>query len=219
MSEKQREKAKKAQAQLQKTQKDEKKAQADNVALFAILVRFIENPLYEELIPSITELLTRSFPSRFILTIVAIIYPEAAQYLFATLGKHEEVEKYMHLHRYPENIPFDDRALHASIREWITLWLARSQTFLTHPEGSTVLKTRLLALLSPPHEEVAKKVLSQFFQSFLSLRNVTIGEKQADTYAEFILSEYKKSLREYMKGADMDLAIHSNLRAEDLFGL
>jgi hypothetical protein len=53
VSEKQKESYKKAQAQIQKSQKDEKKAKSDNDDLFAILLRFIQNPYYEELIPMI----------------------------------------------------------------------------------------------------------------------------------------------------------------------
>lgn len=52
-SEKQKESSKKAQAQLQKTQKDEKKAHQDNALLFQVLSRFLQNPYYESLVPSV----------------------------------------------------------------------------------------------------------------------------------------------------------------------
>jgi hypothetical protein len=81
VSEKQKESYKKAQVQIQKSQKDERKAKSDNDDLFAILLRFIQNPYYEELIPMIIELLQISTPSRLILIYIAILYPEAALYI------------------------------------------------------------------------------------------------------------------------------------------
>ena len=56
-SEKQRESSRKAQSQLQKTKKDEQKAKGDNDALFQILIHFIKNPYYEDLVPLVTSLL------------------------------------------------------------------------------------------------------------------------------------------------------------------
>ena len=91
-SEKQRESYKKAQAQIQKSQKDEKKAKGDNDQLFAILERFIQNPYYEELIPLVTTLLQRAVPSRYILTLIALFYPEATIHLLTAIGKHEDIE-------------------------------------------------------------------------------------------------------------------------------
>jgi hypothetical protein len=84
-SEKQREASKKAQSQLQKTQKDEKKAKGDNDILFQILSHFIKNPYYEELVPSVTKLLEIGFPSRYILGLVALVYPDAALHLFSVI--------------------------------------------------------------------------------------------------------------------------------------
>lgn len=86
-SEKQRESSRRAQAQLQKVQKDEKKAKADNEDLFRILSRFIQNPLYTELIPDVTILLQNNFPSRFLLFLIALVYPEASYYLLEKTGQ------------------------------------------------------------------------------------------------------------------------------------
>lgn len=80
-SEKQKESSKRAQSQLQKTKKDEQKAKGDNTILFYILTRFIQNPLYDELIPTVTILLESTYPSRFILCIISLIFPEAAQHV------------------------------------------------------------------------------------------------------------------------------------------
>ncbi len=58
-SEKQKDAYKKAQSQLQKTKKDEGKAQGDREVLFQILTRFIQNPYYEDFVPWITEILAK----------------------------------------------------------------------------------------------------------------------------------------------------------------
>jgi len=92
-SEKQRESYKKAQAQIQKTQKDEKKAKGDSNALFDILARFIQNPYYTELLPSVTELLALGIPARFVLILTAFLYPESSLYMLTALGKKM---KFMH---------------------------------------------------------------------------------------------------------------------------
>ena len=84
-SEKQKESYKKAQAQIQRAQKDEKKAKGDNDELFQILTRFIQNPYYESLVPRLTELLSIAFPSRPILGMLALIYPDAAYLVLSTI--------------------------------------------------------------------------------------------------------------------------------------
>ena len=107
-SEKQRESYKKAQAQIQKSQKDEKKAKGDNTDLFHILERFIQNPYYEELIPLITTLLGKSVPSRYIVSLISLFYPEATIHLLRTIGRHDDINLLLSLHHEAVRIDFDE---------------------------------------------------------------------------------------------------------------
>lgn len=217
MSDKQKEKAKKAQAQLQKTQKDEKKAQRDNDALFAILLRFIQNPLYEELIPVVSKLLEETFSSRYILSVISLFFGEAALYIANYLGRHDDLERYTHIHTYPNRVPFDDKTIDPSIREWITLWLSDTERFLAHQESSTILHQKLLTLISGPKRVFAREALSMFFIFFLHLRNVEIDTKKATVYAEYILSVQENSLKKFLEHADGDLKASREIESSMLF--
>ena len=121
-SEKQKESSRRAQVQLQKVQKDEKKAKADNEDLFHILSKFIQNPLYTNLVPDITVLLQNNFPSRYLLFLIALVYPEASYYLLEKTGQNQYKPYVLSLARYPEPTPFSD-SVHTPLRDWVTVWL------------------------------------------------------------------------------------------------
>lgn len=204
-SEKQRESAKKAQSQLQKTQKDEKKAKSDNDDLFLILSKFIQNPLYEELIPSIALLLEKGVPSRFILVITALIYPEATLHVFVKIWKHEEIKKMKHIHRYETMIPFHEKDLDISIRDWISFWMVFSKEFLIQDSGSTILDMKLIDILSTKDRHIIRQTFWVFFQFFFREKNVDIPYNKADTYGEFIVWEFEKEIVRKLETSDVDL--------------
>ncbi len=61
-----------------------------------------------------------------------------------------------------------------------------------------------------------KKAIGFFFLS----RNINISEKVTESYAEFILKEYIKNVKNLLTGADIDLLTSTNvpLDASTLFG-
>lgn len=218
-SEKQKESSRKAQSQLQKTQKDEKKAKQDNDDLFLILSKFIKNPLYEELIPSVVLLLQNSYPSRFILITIALIYPEASHYLFLKLGKNIQTDIYTKIHHYDQVHEFHDDHLDTSIRDWVTLWMTSAQEFLSQNDSSVILHQKMLDLFSSPMRSIAEKSVSVFFSFFLHRSNVTIEPKKSETYALFIISEYEKVIRTFIDTADEELKKPSTINTNDFFGM
>ena len=218
-SEKQKESSKRAQSQLQKTKKDEQKAKWDNTTLFYILARFIQNPLYDDLIPIVTALLESTYPSRFILCIIALVSPEAAEHLLGATGRGGEREKFLRLHHYSEKTPFHNDAMHPSIRDWVSLWMTSSQEFLTSSEGSVVLQQKLMTLFSGEKRSLAHEALMLFFSFFLDMRNVSIEKGKAETYAEFISSEYEKSVKKSLTTADKELRLEPTIDASSLFGV
>lgn len=218
-SEKQREASKKAQSQLQKTQKDEKKAQGEDTALFQILIHFIKNPYYEELIPSVTWLLEIGYPSRYILALVALVYPDAALYLFQTVGSHAQAMKITELHRHEESIPFDEGTLHPTLREWISNWVNATEKFLCVPERSIIVSQKFYTLLSGKENELAIQASEYFFRFFFSSRNIVIPQRQAYQYARFITDLIMKSVETSLEWADQDLRKSLQFSEKDLFGI
>ena len=218
-SEKQKESSRRAQAQLQKTQKDEKKAKGDNDDLFLLLSRFIQNPLYEELIPSVVSLLQGGYPSRFILVIISLVFPEAAYYLMNKIGKTLPDTSYIHMHKYASVYIFHNENLHPSIRDWVTLWMTSAQDFLSHPESSIVLDQKTLSLFSSPSRANAEEGVRIFFVFFLASRNVSIQSTVAQSYAQYIITEYEKVIQKYLESADSDLRAQSSVDVKTLFGM
>lgn len=216
-SEKQKESAKKAYSQLQKTQKDEKKAKGDNDQLFILLTKFIQNPLYEELVPDITKLLELAFPSRFILTIVSLVYPDAADYIFRKTNDHQNFSNILHLHVYEKVIDFDEDTIHESIRTWISLWMNVSQKFLLQEDASIILHKKLIDIISTNNRQVANEVFRNFFVFFFERRNVQIDQNRAQLYSSFIISEFEKGIKKILENSDKDLTSTTQLDSNTLF--
>lgn len=216
-SEKQRESAKKAQSQLQKTQKDEKKARSDNNDLFFILTKFIQNPLYEELIPGVVLLLEKGVTSRFILTVTALLYPESALYILTKIGKHHEIQKMMNIYKYPEKTIFHEQNLDMSIRDWISFWMMFSKEFLLQESGSVILDVKLIDILSTIDRQKIRQVLWLFFHFFFEEKNVNIQHSKSETYAEFIISEFEKEIQKKLLIVDPNLKNSQSIDADMLF--
>lgn len=218
-SEKQREASKKAQSQLQKTQKDEKKAKVDNDVLFQILSHFIKNPYYEELVPFVTRLLEIGFPSRYILGLVALVYPDAALHLFTAIWHHDKAMKITSLHRYSEMTDFHEQDIHASLREWVSLWINALEKYITFADASVVTSQKLVILLSDTHSQNAIGSAERFFRFFFVSRNVNISEKQSLQYARFITDTLIQILSKNLLLADEDLKKLDTISENDLFGI
>lgn len=216
-SEKQKESAKKAQSQLQKTKKDEQKAKWDNDALFHILIHFIKNPYYEELVPVVTELLQEGYPSRYILSLVALVYPDAALYLFQAVGSPHSAMKITNLHRYIEPTVFHEDEIHQSLRDWISMWINAVEKFLNLPDRSIVLSQKFLLLITLDSPEIAILASERFFRFFFTSRNLLLPEKQALQYARFITDLIHNAAKKSLEWADIDLTRTEKLDEKDLF--
>lgn len=199
-SEKQKESYKKAQAQIQRSQKDEKKAKWDNEQLFHILERFIQNPYYEDLIPLVTDLLARSVPSRYILSMIGLFYPEAAIHILTAIGRQEDIRLLLSLYREESVRDFDESSLHPSIRTWMSVWVQSSQLYITHPEMSIILQDKLVHILSDDVSLVSSLAdgLLFFFQS----RNLRADKRMMMRYAEHIVNEHVMSLKKSLSLSD-----------------
>lgn len=151
--------------------------------------------------------------------IIALVFPEATYFIFDKLGKKTSTDIYTHLHRYADTHAFHDEDIHPSIREWITLWMTRTQEYISQNDNSVILGQKTKNLLTSDARTYAQECIKIFFVFFLSSRNVIIPVGKANLYAEFILSEYEKALHAFLKGSDTDLTTESKINTSDLFGL
>jgi hypothetical protein len=223
-SEKQRESYKKAQAQIQKTQKDEKKAKGDSDALFAILARFIQNPYYAELLPSVTELLALGLPARFVLILTAFLYPESSLYMLTALGKKEEIHTLLDIHKNHEFVVFEEKTLHPSLRKWISVWVQYGQIYLIQEESSAILLKKLANIFEEQKTmKILTETLAEFFVFFFRSRNIEMPKSVAISYTNFILSEYRNTIKKAVSARsikdDGDIMGDVSITAHDLFGI
>ncbi len=197
-SEKQKESYKKAQAQIQKSQKDEKKAKWDNDELFDILTRFIQNPFYESLIPTLTELLIIALPSRPIIGILALIYPDAAHYVLQVIHQSERIHILKALHRYHEPWIFHEKNLHESIRQWINIWIDSFDKYIIDLWGSLIMQKKFLSMIEEKEELIIASI-TEFVWFFFQSRNIIISKSTTESYTRFILKNFRKTLEKSLE--------------------
>lgn len=189
--------SKKASQYIQKAQKDEKKAKVDNDDLFLILSRFFQNPLFDDLYPSIITLLELAFPSRVILWLITFIYPEAALYLADKLKNEHMIDVLRGLTRNTLPTPFDENSLDPSIRKWMNLWITSWYDFVLHYDASAVMNHKFYTLLDQEktrHQLINTVVVVIVF--FFQTRNIEISNSIARGYATFIVSQLHEKVKE-----------------------
>ncbi len=218
-SEKQKESYKKAQAQIQRAQKDEKKAKWDNNELFHILTRFIQNPYYEMLIPQVTDLLSIALPSRPIIGMLALIYPDAAHHVFHTIGEWDRIHLMQSLHRYDELWIFHERELHATLREWMSVWIDSFDRYMTS-EGSSLIMQKKFFTMIEQSESTILSGITTFVLFFFQSRNISISSPTTESYARFILKNIRTTLQKsILASPDADMVVDEAVIDTALFGL
>ena len=218
-SEKQKESYKKAQAQIQRAQKDEKKAKWDNDELFHILTRFIQNPYYETLVPQVTELLSIALPSRPIIGMLALIYPDAAHHVFHTIGEWDRIHLMQSLHRYDEPWIFHERDLHATLREWMSTWIDSFDRYMITDGSSLIMQKKFFTMIEQAESTILSGITT-FVLFFFQSRNITISPSTTESYARFILKNIRSTLQKsILRHPDIDMASDKPLDDMILFGL
>ncbi len=216
-SEKQKESYKKAQAQIQRSQKDEKKAKWDNDELFHILTRFIQNPYYESLIPQVTELLTITLPSRPIIGILALIYPDAAHHIFHVIGEWDRIRLMQSLYRYNEPWNFNEKDLHISLREWMSTWIDSFDRYMINDASSLIMQKKFFTMIEKS-EPIILCGITQFVLFFFESRNIIISRSTTESYSRFILTNIRTTLQKSIfNHPDSDIAIDETVIDMNLF--
>lgn len=218
-SEKQKESYKKAQAQIQRAQKDEKKAKHDNDELFHILTRCISNPFYESLVPRLTELLSITLPSRPIIGMLALVYPEAAHHVLHTIGQGDRIRLLQSLHRYLEPWNFIESELHETIRQWITVWIDSFDSYILIEGSSLIMQKKFLTMIYSAEAPILGGI-TDFVYFFFQSRNIIISAATVESYGRFIIKNIRENLEKSLNNhPEMDIFQKEDTIDSNLFGL
>ncbi len=156
-------------------------------------------------------------PSRYILTLIALFYPEATIHLLTVIGKHEDISLLLALHRHEEETVFDEATLHPSIRTWMSTWVHAGQLYITDDEMSRVMQQKLsLALVSDPYLTESLAVGLQFF---FTSRHLSTSARVMTRYAEHIISEYRAALTKSLASGDQSMFDDAQVADQAFFGI
>lgn len=179
--------------------------------------RFIQNPYYEDLVPLVTELLQKSAPARYIITTIALFYPEATVHLLSAIGRPQDINLLLSIHRYAEPKEFIERELDPSIRIWMSSWVQSGRIYLTQSEMSLIQQKKLVGLLES--DVFFTDALAQGLTFFFTSRQLIVQSQLMQQYAHHIALEYREALTRVIEGGDKDLLENATIDKYSLFGL
>jgi hypothetical protein len=188
-SEKASEKAKKAWAQIAKTQKDEKKAKKYDFLLAGFLVKIIVDKKYDTILDTLFPTIHAWYPSNFVLWILSLINIKISNKIRETTNKSpisfnynikNEIEK------------FDDSNIDKVIQNRINNWVEDITDSVTLEYSS--VQTQKLKELLIKDKIILLTYTSKVFIFFLKEINISITESKSLSISEFILSEVQKSI-------------------------
>ncbi len=216
-SEAARAKAAKSLAWIQRTKKDEKKAQRDNDYLHLCLREIITSTQYDILIPYIFPLFDAWVPSHIIIGAFSLVHEHASdiirdhyvsdmnslvlkseQWDTTQALENRALPKYFHrtftLQAFSSPVEFDDETIDPVIRKRINEWVEDIFTVVSH-DPSVVMTERFISILTGKEKKDVIKLLSGILIFFLLRINVHISPEKASLYTEFILKEVEKKLK------------------------
>lgn len=216
------ERAKKAQIQLKKIQKDEKLAKWDDERLFLILSRFIRDPYYETLVADVTALLSVGVPSRAVIAFISLFYPDATYYVVDILGKKEKMNLLLSLPKYENLIDFNENTIHKDIQLWVREWIVLMELFILHESSSLLMNKKIFSMISSKHLALTERVLTDFLIFFFAMRNVKIPTEKSREYARFIIKNMSTKIQSFLQIQEkslQELMADLELKNDDLFGI
>lgn len=199
-------KAAKAMAWIQKTRKDEKKAQKDNDFLYEIVIDIIQNPKYDILIPFISELLRNTIPSNLIIGWISLIYNEATYIIRSNylpwktsmvLDKKQAQQFKININYQPtqEIIEFNDDNTHEAIKWRINEWIEDIISVVSFDPSSIVTNKFLRLIEEDANKNLIINYLAWVLTFFLFEYNISISKEKAFLYAKFVLWEAVKKMK------------------------
>jgi adenylosuccinate lyase len=162
--------------------------------------------------------LSLSTPSRGIIALLGLFYPDASYYMAHKVNRAEKIQLLASLYRSESMIDFDENTLDTSIRQWITEWVSLVDAFLFQDNASLVMTKKFLEFLDHTHKDTLQNAISEFFVFFFSTRNIHMSQKIGKDYAQFIqknlIESGKKHLQHHLDDTLLEV---TNIHASDLF--
>lgn len=189
VSEKFKEAAKKSSAGVQRTQKDEKKAQRYDTLLSHMLILIIRNKDFDDLLNPLFDCVDAWYPSNFIVWVFSLVY-HPVHLKIREISKKPE---FLFHYKIKEQVDFfHDTFVDPQIKNRINVWIEDIIDAVI-VEVSSLTTERLKQLLQD--DETILIFISLIFQFFLKKLNLEISIEKSQSYAKFISSEIQKSLK------------------------
>lgn len=199
-------KAAKAMAWIQKTRKDEKRAQKDNDFLYQIVTDIIKIKQFDVFIPVLSEMLSKSIPSNLIIWWISLVYDEAVYIIrnnyipwntSIVINKEKIKEFKTNIWYTPtkEIIEFNDNTIDTNIKERINEWIEDIISVVSF-DPSNIVTNKFLNLIK--EQEINILVTNYFawvFSYFLLWLNIVISKEKAFLYSKFLLWEIIKKMK------------------------
>jgi hypothetical protein len=158
-----------------------------------------------------------SLPARPIITLLALIYPDATHHVFHATGESERIHLLKTLHHYDEPWGFHEPTLHESIRRWITVWIESLDRYIVLDGTSVVMQKKFLNIIDEK-EAVILNGITEFVSFFFQSRNIVISRSTTGSYAQFIITNIRKTLKKSIeKHPDADMTEDTSVSEMDLF--
>lgn len=197
----------KGMAWVQKTRRDEKKAQKDNDFLYEIVVDIIQNKEYDIFIPILVNLLKSWISSNIIIWGFSLIYPQATYiirnyYIFwnnnLAINKLEwkDFRDIINYNKTNEIIEFNDSNIHPEIKKRINMWIEDIFSVITFDPSYIVSKKFLNLIENQEKSDLVSDFLVACLTYFLFKYNISISKDKAFLYSEFIFWEIVKKLKQ-----------------------
>lgn len=123
------------------------------------------------------------------------------------------------LHRYDEPWIFHERDLHASLREWMSIWIDSFDRYII-TEGSSLIMQKKFFTMIEYSESAILSGITEFVLFFFQSRNIIISRSTTEAYSCFILKNIRTTLQKAIFAhPDSDMVADESLIDMNLFGL
>ena len=123
------------------------------------------------------------------------------------------------LHRYDELWIFHERELHATLREWMSVWIDSFDRYMTS-EGSSLIMQKKFFTMIEQSESTILSGITTFVLFFFQSRNISISSPTTESYARFILKNIRTTLQKsILASPDADMVVDEAVIDTALFGL
>jgi hypothetical protein len=201
-----KEKSSKAIAWIQRTRKDEKKAQKDNDILFEIIVDIIRNKDYDVILPFVIDLIRIWIPSNLILWVISLIFDEATYIIrnnyFAwnhsiviDTKKSKEFRLSLNYTKTDEVIEFDDNNINETIKNRINEWIEDIINVISYDPSSIITNKFFILMSEWDNRKMVINYITWVITFFLFKLNISIEKWKAFRYSEYILDEVVRKLK------------------------